>query len=164
MLIGEATITTLILREEGLGSSLRTSWLVLDAEIIIREPSTEQAVQKCHSRSNNENLSNDLICLLMTGLDLILGLDWLSKNRVLLDCSEKSSHCMSDGSEGPVVAKGYYLNSVVSLERIPVVNEFPEVFSEDIPEFSPARKTEFAIELVPGAGPISIAPYRVSPL
>ncbi|XP_072077974.1 uncharacterized protein [Arachis hypogaea] len=50
------------------------------------------------------------------------------------------------------------------LEQIPVVCEFPEVFPDDIEEFPPHRKVEFAIELVLGIGPISIAPYRMSPL
>ncbi|XP_020979651.1 uncharacterized protein LOC110272134 [Arachis ipaensis] len=51
-----------------------------------------------------------------------------------------------------------------SLENIPVVCEFPDVFPDDINEFSPNREVEFAIELVPGAGPISITPYRMLPL
>ncbi|XP_052109202.1 uncharacterized protein LOC127741209 [Arachis duranensis] len=46
-----------------------------------------------------------------------------------------------------------------SLNQISVVNEFPEVFPEDIPKFSPSQEIEFAIELVPRVGPISIAPY-----
>ncbi|XP_072072085.1 uncharacterized protein [Arachis hypogaea] len=132
-------------------------------------------------------LVHELICLLMTGLDLILGLDWLSKNHILLDCFEKSVYFMPEGSEGPVVANSYYLNSMVvncsgyecqdvmllttgvsgdeqSLEKIPVVCEFSEVFPDDIDEFSPKREVKFAIELVPGIGPISSAPYRISPL
>ncbi|XP_025627733.1 uncharacterized protein [Arachis hypogaea] len=56
---------------------------------------------------------HDLICLLMTGLDLILGLDWLSKNHVLLDCFVKSVCFMPEDTEGPVVANSYYLNSMV---------------------------------------------------
>ncbi|XP_015960070.1 uncharacterized protein LOC107483970 [Arachis duranensis] len=53
---------------------------------------------------------HDLICLPMTGLDLILGLDWLSKNHVLLDFSEKSVCFMPEDTEGPVVVNIYYLN------------------------------------------------------
>ncbi|XP_016164479.1 uncharacterized protein LOC107607000 [Arachis ipaensis] len=56
---------------------------------------------------------HNLICLPMTGLDLILGLDWLSKNHVLLDCSEKSVCFMPEDTEGPVVANSYYLNSMM---------------------------------------------------
>ncbi|XP_016195708.1 uncharacterized protein LOC107636728 [Arachis ipaensis] len=133
------------------------------------------------------NFVHDLICLPMTGLDLILGLDWLSKNYVLLDCSAKSVYFMSEDTEGPVVVNNYYLNSMMmscsgaecqgilllttgvsgddqSLEQIPVVCEFLEVFPDDIDEFPSNREVEFTIELVPGTAPISIAPYRMSPL
>ena len=138
-------------------------------------------------RVQQREFVHDLICLPMTGLDLILGLDWLSKNHVLLDCSEKSVQFMPEGSEAPVVVNSYYLNSMIvncsgtecqgimlltagvsgddqSLEQIPVVCEFPDVFPDDINEFPPNREVEFAIELVPGSGPISITPYRMSPL
>ncbi|XP_016195664.1 uncharacterized protein LOC107636686 [Arachis ipaensis] len=94
---------------------------------------------------------------------------------------------MPEDTEGPVVANSYYLNSMMvncsgaecqgimlltagvlhddqRLEQISVVCEFPEVFLDDIAEFSPNREVEFAIELVPGAGPILSAPYRMSPL
>ncbi|GKV11419.1 hypothetical protein SLEP1_g22680 [Rubroshorea leprosula] len=55
-------------------------------------------------------------------------------------------------------------SSVTSrLEDIPVVREFPDVFSEDLPGLPPDRKVEFAIDLVPGTGPISKAPYRMAP-
>ena len=51
-----------------------------------------------------------------------------------------------------------------SLENLPIVREFPEVFPDDIPGLPPEREIEFSIDLVPGTGPISIAPYRMSPL
>ncbi|XP_015947606.1 uncharacterized protein LOC107472616, partial [Arachis duranensis] len=54
-------------------------------------------------RVQQREFVHDLICLPMTGLDLILGLDWLSKNHVCLDCSEKSVQFMPEGSEAPVV-------------------------------------------------------------
>ncbi|XP_016178613.1 uncharacterized protein LOC107621081 [Arachis ipaensis] len=56
---------------------------------------------------------HDMICLPMTGLDLILGLDWLSKDHVLLDCSAKSVCFMLEDTNGPVVANIYYLNSMI---------------------------------------------------
>ncbi|XP_057742828.1 uncharacterized protein LOC130961132 [Arachis stenosperma] len=78
---------------------------------------------------------------------LIRGLDWLSKNHILLDCSEKSVQFMSEGSKAPVVGIMLLTTGVSgddqNLEQIPV---------------------EFAIELVPRAGPISITPYRMSSL
>ena len=45
-----------------------------------------------------------------------------------------------------------------------MVKEYPEGFPEDIPEFPPEREIQFSIELVPGTGPVSIAPYRMSSL
>ena len=45
---------------------------------------------------------------------------------------------------------------------LPVVQEFPEVFPDDIIDLPPEREVEFAIDLVPGTSPISIAPYRMS--
>ncbi|XP_020964073.1 uncharacterized protein LOC110265505 [Arachis ipaensis] len=115
---------------------------------------------------------HDLICLPMIGLEMILGFDLLSKNRVLLDCFERSIRFMPEGENGAVVAAGYYLNSVMvhcsgeecpgyillaanrlsdnqELDQIPVVRDFPEVFPEDIPELPPQMEIEFAIELVP---------------
>ncbi|GJT95264.1 putative reverse transcriptase domain-containing protein, partial [Tanacetum coccineum] len=41
------------------------------------------------------------------------------------------------------------------LEDVPVVQEFPEVFPEDLPGIPPTRQVEFRIDLVPGATPYS---------
>ncbi|XP_021729843.1 uncharacterized protein LOC110696816 [Chenopodium quinoa] len=48
-------------------------------------------------------------------------------------------------------------------KNIPVVNEFLDVFPEEIPGMPPVRDVEFTIDLVPGTGPISKAPYRMAP-
>ncbi|GJX91562.1 putative reverse transcriptase domain-containing protein [Tanacetum coccineum] len=49
------------------------------------------------------------------------------------------------------------------LEDVPVVQEFPEVFHEDLPGIPPTQQVEFRIDLVPGATPIARAPYRLAP-
>ncbi|GJT67357.1 hypothetical protein Tco_1018837 [Tanacetum coccineum] len=49
------------------------------------------------------------------------------------------------------------------LEDIPVVREFPKVFPEDLPGLPPIRQVEFQIDLIPGAAPVSRAPYRLAP-
>jgi hypothetical protein len=48
-----------------------------------------------------------------------------------------------------------------ALEDIRVVNEFPDVFPEDLPGMPPARDIEFSIELILGTAPISKRPYRM---
>ncbi|GKE45619.1 hypothetical protein Tco_1472903, partial [Tanacetum coccineum] len=49
------------------------------------------------------------------------------------------------------------------LEDIPVVRESPEVFPEDLPGLPPVRQVEFQIDLILGATPIALAPYRLAP-
>ena len=56
------------------------------------------------------------------------------------------------------------MKSSLSIEEIPVVNEFSEVFPDDISTLPPEREVEFSIELVLGAGPVSKSPYRMSPV
>eukprot|EP00253_Pinus_taeda_P036427 PITA_36427 len=48
------------------------------------------------------------------------------------------------------------------LNNIPVIQEFTDVFPEEIPGLPPRRNIDFTIELVPGVAPVSQAPYRMS--
>jgi len=38
-----------------------------------------------------------------------------------------------------------------------------DVFPDEILGLPPKREIEFAIDLIPGAGPVSISPYRMTP-
>nr|GEY57786.1 hypothetical protein [Tanacetum cinerariifolium] len=49
------------------------------------------------------------------------------------------------------------------LEDVPIVQNFPEVFPEDLPGLSPTQPVEFQIDLVPGAVPVARTPYRLVP-
>nr|GFA49367.1 putative reverse transcriptase domain-containing protein [Tanacetum cinerariifolium] len=49
------------------------------------------------------------------------------------------------------------------LEDVPIVQEFPEVFPEDLPGIPPTRQVEFQIDLIHGAAPMARAPYRLAP-
>nr|GFA76353.1 putative reverse transcriptase domain-containing protein [Tanacetum cinerariifolium] len=49
------------------------------------------------------------------------------------------------------------------LEDVPIVQEFLEVFLEDLPGLPPAQQVEFQIDLVPGAAPVARASYRFAP-
>ncbi|GKC56663.1 putative reverse transcriptase domain-containing protein [Tanacetum coccineum] len=50
------------------------------------------------------------------------------------------------------------------LEDVPNLQDFLEVFPEDLPGLPPTRQVEFQIDLVPGAAPVARAPYRLAPL
>ncbi|GJZ35822.1 putative reverse transcriptase domain-containing protein [Tanacetum coccineum] len=49
------------------------------------------------------------------------------------------------------------------LKDVPIVQDFPEVFPEDLPGLPPTRQVEWQINLVPGAAPVARAPYRLAP-
>jgi hypothetical protein len=48
-----------------------------------------------------------------------------------------------------------------SLEDIRVVQEYPDVFSEELPGMPPDRDIEFIIDLLLGVPPIAKRPYRM---
>ena len=50
-----------------------------------------------------------------------------------------------------------------SINSVPVVREFVDVFPEDLPSLPLERDMEFEIVLEPGTTPISRAPYRMAP-
>src|SRR5262249_28298306 len=125
----------------------------------------------------------------MLNFDVILGMDWLSKNYATIDCykkcivfkllgedefvfqgdrSEIPTNLISVVRVGKLLRKGcqgflaHIMDTRVEsgdLQRIPVVNEFPDVFPEELLGLPPDKEIEFSIELLPGTSPISIAPY-----
>jgi len=130
----------------------------------------------------------DLVCLPMKQLDVILDMDWLSANHVYIGCSEKSIYMSASNTvEGVALSellkhtyqmvqficaqdKSFYVMLTVASESdinpsdIPIVNEYLDVFPSDITSLPPEREIEFSIDLILGAEPVSIAPYRMSPL
>ena len=51
-----------------------------------------------------------------------------------------------------------------SVFDILIVSDFPDMFPEELPGLPPHREIEFAINVVSGATPASITPYRMAPL
>jgi hypothetical protein len=50
---------------------------------------------------------------------------------------------------------------VVALEDIRVVQDYPDVFPDELPGMPPDHNIVFLIELLPGTPPISRRPYRM---
>jgi hypothetical protein len=109
------------------------------------------------------------------GVDVILGMECLSKHKVLIDCAKKSIKLTTpEGKEielfiEPLVtAKGVANHVKVNQlnanqgSEVPVVNEFLDVFPEELSGMSPDRDIEFVIELKPGTTPIYKTPYRMA--
>ena len=136
----------------------------------------------------------DLIELSFREFDVILGMDWLSLHQVVVDCrmkrmtlrtpigkevtfiAERSnpfSNMISATTTRRMVRKGCeaYLAYVIDTKRaesslldIPTVCDYPNVFLEELLGLPPQREIEFAIDVVEGATPASITPYRMAPL
>ena len=50
-----------------------------------------------------------------------------------------------------------------TLQSVHVVNEYPDVFPDELPGLPPTREIDFGIDVDPGTQPISIPPYRMAP-
>ncbi|XP_016195441.1 uncharacterized protein LOC107636449 [Arachis ipaensis] len=132
---------------------LKVSELLFDLHVhtLHQTVMTRSGCRQVGFKLEGRDFVHDLICLPMIGLEMILGFDWLSKNQW-------------EECQGYILLAANALGDAQNVDQIPVVKDFPEVFPEDIPEFPPQRKIEFAIELVPGAGPVSIVPCRMAPI
>ncbi|KAL5787001.1 hypothetical protein ACOSP7_003950 [Xanthoceras sorbifolium] len=125
--------------------------------------------------------------------DVILGMDWLTWHKVVIECELKRvtlrtadgaeitmvgerrdflSNVISATAACKLIRKGCeaYLAQVVDsrkvnseIQNIPTVCDFADVFPEELPGLPPQREVEFVIDVVPGTSPVSIAPYRMAP-
>ena len=136
----------------------------------------------------------DLIELSFREFDVILGMDWLSRHQAIVDyrmkivtlrtpnedevtfIGERSNHLSNvifAATARTMVRKGCeaYLAYVIETDKarpsvsdIPTVSDFPDVFLQELPGFPLQREIEFSIDVIPGATPTSITPYRMASL
>ena len=66
--------------------------------------------------------------------------------------------------EKPMMAALSVEEKELSVEMVPVVRDFAEVFPEDFLGLPPEREVEFGIDLIPNTNPISKDPYRMAPV
>jgi len=126
--------------------------------------------------------------------DLLIGMDWLEKHRILLNCYDKLFSGV-DHLGNKFIVKGVPRKTMITeisalqmkrsiqkgckvyvvhfinnneenkkyeLENIPIINEYMDVFPDEIPGLPPKRDIDITIDLVPGSVPISKAPYRLN--
>ncbi|KAI3814120.1 hypothetical protein L1987_18867 [Smallanthus sonchifolius] len=154
---------------------------------------TGEVFRGCTLCLENRTFSIDLLPVELGSFDIVIGMDWLTKNRAEIVCFEKivriplpSGEILSIQGERCItmlktincmktykyLRKGYcaFLAHIVEkkpeerrLEDIPVVRDYSEVFPEDLPGIPPSRQVEFRIDLVPGAAPVARSPYRLAP-
>ncbi|GJZ41210.1 putative reverse transcriptase domain-containing protein [Tanacetum coccineum] len=120
-------------------------------------------------------------------------MDWLTEHRATIDCHTKhvifgdlnnpefiyhgsrpgkpikiisalkARTLISHGCEGFLASIKDTSLDGPRLESHPVVQNFPDVFPDELSGLPPEREVEFTIELIPGAQPIFKAPYRMVP-
>nr|KYP61433.1 Retrotransposable element Tf2 [Cajanus cajan] len=129
---------------------------------------------------NEKRYKVNLICLPLVDIDIILGMDWLSANRILIDCANRklifpqvedellisagqAKSLLKDGVECCLLLAAMSVETERVIAEIDVVRDFAEVFPDEVPGLPPTREMEFSIDLVLGAGLVSVAPYRMAP-
>jgi hypothetical protein len=103
-----------------------------------------------------------LIILEGQGIDVILGMNWMKRHKVVLDISARLIHLDSPifgkvSLQLPPVAHlhaSIYTVTTKSLDEIPVVHEYSNVFPDDLMGMPSDRAIEFKIELQPSTAPI----------
>jgi hypothetical protein len=136
---------------------------------------SRQLCPKVNLKISGVDFVTNLIVLESKGIDVILGMDWLSNHTVLIDYAKRSVKLTTpEGKEMEFVAepvvttKGVANRAKVNQldatqgSKVPVVNMFPDVFPEELPGMPPDRDIKFVIELKPGTTPIYKTPYRLA--
>ncbi|GJY51952.1 putative reverse transcriptase domain-containing protein [Tanacetum coccineum] len=135
----------------------------------------------------------NLILIMLGVFDIVIGLDWFDKYNANILCSQKLVRVVNPQGREIIIygdkrkgefklcsmmkARKYLLRGCQafmahvedtsfekkSVKDVSVVNEFPDVFLEDLSGIPPDRKFEFQIDLIPGVTPIAKTPYRLAP-
>ena len=132
----------------------------------------------------------DLRVMDMSEFDVILGMDWLTAYRVVIDCERRrvtaytqdNTRVIFQGDKHDIFPQTLYesryqgqlagwlasltLEDEVRLDLdLPrAVYEYEDVFSDELPGLPLQRVIDFGIELHPGTSPISMTPHRMTPV
>ncbi|GJW93392.1 putative reverse transcriptase domain-containing protein [Tanacetum coccineum] len=152
-------------------TALNTSYEVelADGKVV----STNTVLRSCTLVLLNHVFKIDLLPTRLGSFDVIVGMDWLSYHRAVIDCYEKivriplpNGEILEVQGERPEKDPGSLAcikADEKKLDDIRVVRDFPEVFPDDLSGLPPVREIEFRIDLIPGASPVVKSPYRLAP-
>jgi hypothetical protein len=166
------------------------SWLVQLATGAKRK--VNEMVKSCLIDMNGLNTRADLNILPLGSYECLIGMEWLDQHYAILDCHNKTFTCLNEEGtlrkvQGiPRVVtireisalqvkkcyrKGCQIfaahmeetpkDKVSNLKDHVVLKDFEDVFKE-VPRLPPKRDSDFSINLMPGAAPVSKNPYRMS--
>ena len=144
----------------------------------------------CELEISGTLLTVDLRIMDMSEFDVILGMDWLTAYRVVIDCERRrvtaytqdGSHVVFQGDKHDILPQtvyeskcqgqlaGWLASLTLEDEKIPyldlprLVCEYVDVFPDELPGLPPQRVVDFGIKLHPGTSPISMTPHRMTPV
>ncbi|GJR21787.1 putative reverse transcriptase domain-containing protein [Tanacetum coccineum] len=134
---------------------------------------TNKIIRGCRLELECHTFIIDLIPFGYGSFNVVVGMDWLPKLRAKIVCYEKIVQIPlsnrdilevhRERPEGNLKQLKTMKVNEPKLKDIPIVHEFPGVFSEDLSGLPPSREVEFYIELIPGAVPVVKSPYRLAP-
>ncbi|XP_050888793.1 uncharacterized protein LOC127093949 [Lathyrus oleraceus] len=143
---------------------------------------TSSVCLKCPLNICYKDFEVDLLCLPLSQLDVILGMDWLRVNHVYINyfakvvlflelekqgdlflSTQQVNEFVCDGAEVCMLVASLKLSENGTMGEFLVVRDFPKMFPDEVRDFPPEHEVEFTIDLIPGTSPVSMAPYRMSP-
>jgi hypothetical protein len=117
-----------------------------------------QVCPNVSTKKRRVDLIANLVVLDSRGIDVILGMDWLSKHKVLIDCAMKSIKLTTEDGKGLVYEAEPLVTSKGATNRLKlnklevgqnqdvhVVDQYPDVFLEELPSMLPDHDIEFVI-------------------
>ncbi|XP_025980621.1 uncharacterized protein [Glycine max] len=124
---------------------------------------TSDVCMDCLVEISGRTFLIDLICLPLSQIEVILGMDWLSSNHVLLNYFDKTvafddsrgskdmmfisanqvKTSLKEDAQVYLILSSLKTKTMISMCDLPVVREFPEVFPEDIYGLPPERDKVF---------------------
>ncbi|GJZ98383.1 putative reverse transcriptase domain-containing protein [Tanacetum coccineum] len=112
--------------------------------------------------TNDSTFRIDLIPIMLGVFDIVIGMDWLDKFNAAILCGQKLVRVARKYlSHGCYAFMAHVIDTSFekkSVNDVPVVNEFLDVFPKDLLGIPPERQVEFRIDLIPGATPIAKTP------
>src|SRR4051812_48664487 len=128
--------------------------------------STNKSRQICKAlpiRIHGIDFYANLIVLGTKGLEVVLGMDWMSKHKGLIDCSKKaitmtSTTRVSVEHVSETLPRQFKCNKSLAqptIDQVRVVCEYPDIFQDVLPGMPPDRDIEFIIELILGTRTIA---------
>jgi hypothetical protein len=113
--------------------------------------------------------STSLVVLNSYGIDVILGMDWLTKYRGNITCVERTITITNHRGKTVICHirpslpdPTIHSLKVENPENVPIVKEYLDVFHVELPGMSPHREIEFVIDLVLRTAPIAKKPYMMA--